>query len=473
MKLTLGRMREGKTFAAAAEMGPGKLLVLDRQADLGRLVIEQNLWRKDRVFAEQLSRTDRTCKTVNVWESGAASAIDRIAEDKAVRHDFIEIMAAGRNLNQWENVLIYEHAEEAVGLLQYQRKFKPAYWLAEICKWNSREANELLNDCRDHEFKEAFRGWLLMNAFQFKNEIGPAKRLLSILGEAAVMARCGDIDCRDIFDRYDVVVVIGEGASDAEATFMIHHWLSAAADFGEIEVTADESDKIGSPGVGVYTNKVLRTIKMEEKHGFQFHGIMQTGHALLPEIFSDLLDMSSEINCFALGDPRSVETMAKVMGTPNLDPHKIHHVTKQKRQYNDGFDQVIVKDEIPFKEWAPRDENLTGEVRKRTSLVPRYRVEEEETEHYESLTDQEKRAEKAITTLRKRERFVRCGPHSWKEKVKTLQNPYLWPEVSAKRVDEFLEEMVWRPEFTETLIQKPTSEPFYRGKPKDKGTGKK
>lgn len=472
MKLTLGRMREGKTFAAAAEMGPGKLLVLDRQDDLGRLVIEQNLWRADRVFVDDVSRTDRTCKTVNVWESAAASEIQRRADDKAARHDFIEAMAAGRNLNEWENVLIYERAEEAVGLLQYQRDFKPAWWLSEIANWNSREANELLRGCRSHEFKEAFRGWLLMNAFQFRNEIGPAKRLLSILAEAEVMARSGSVDRCDIFRQYDVVVVMCKGASDAGATFLTHHWLYGAADFVAqyhvpIEVTADESDKTGGPGVGVYTNKTLRTIKMEEKHGFLFHGIMQTGKALKPEIFSDLLDMCSVIDCFALGDPDSIEQMAKVMGVPNFDAFKIHHYLERKRQVDDGHDMVTIREEFD------RPNTMMKGVREKKMLVPRRREVTDQEAQYQSGTEQLRESEKALATLGKRERFRRVGKRAWKERTPTLENPYLWPEVSRARVDAFLEEMVWRPEFTETVIQKPTAEPFFRGQKKDKPLGKK
>jgi hypothetical protein len=385
---------------------------------------------------------------------------------------------AGRNLSEWENVLIYERAEEAAGLLQYQRECKPAWWLSKIGR-KSRYIGDLIKGCHNHEYREKIIGLEYLPAFQYRTEIGPVKRLFSTYGDASVMSRCGTQDRMDILRRYDLVIVMCRGVSDVGATVLIHSWLYDALRFAEeyeepLTVIADESEKLGDESVGLYTDTVRQGIKMQQKHGLEFHGIMQSPHALRPEIFADLVDMSDEVVCYGAGAPQTVKLMAGIMGTPKLKSHKVHHVERTKRQFNDGFDEVTVKDEVPFRDpWKLRDENLTGEVRKRTQLVPRYRVEEEERVVYESGTEQLLQIEHEIATLGKRERFKRQGPFAWREKVRTLRDPYLWPEVSDRRVDQFLEEILDRPEYQPVEIQLPKGKPWVPGKKNGKGSKKK
>jgi hypothetical protein len=255
---------------------------------------------------------------------------------------------------------------------------------------------------------------------------------------------------------------------------MLNHWLYAAFVYvflyGEsIEVTMDEADKCGRPRQGVFSDYVLKAIKLLEKFGLHFHPIMQTANALAPEIVAELLDMATVVNCHSLSD---VSILKEIMGLPNLDPDRIHHWTEHKRSVPDGHDTVELTETVPgaqkflrpdkpgFEEWSQGYDYLASDIRKRKVLVARYREEIERTPHYESLSDQLLLTARDISTLGKQQRYVRCGGRAWKETVPTLRNPYLFQACADARVDAFLEEILQRPEFTKPEIIRPTAKPW-------------
>jgi hypothetical protein len=173
------------------------------------------------------------------------------------------------------------------------------------------------------------------------------------------------------------------------------------------------------------------------------------------------------------------------MGTPKLDSHKILHWTETEKSLPDGHEEVEVREVVPgavgmirpdkpgFEEWSHDYDYRPGDIRKRKVLVPNYRTKIERTAHYESQSEQLLQVEKEIATLGKRERFKRQGPFAWKEKVRTIRDPYLWREVSDRRVDQFLEEILDRPEYQPVEIQLPKGKPWVPGKKSGKRSKKK
>jgi hypothetical protein len=315
--------------------------------------------------------------------------------------------------------------------------------------------------------RDKVEGWLYLPPFQYRNEIGPMKRLFAPLAEACVVARCGLLLPSDIFSRYEVVVVLGDGSLDSGTTFMMNEWFYAAIQWveqtrQELSAEVDEADKLGKPGRGIFSDRVVHATLMYDQFGFKPHYIMQTPHTLDEDVRGVLLDAVSVINCHALGDPESVKTMGQIMGLPNLDPDRVHHYTESLRQLNDGWDTVTITEEFP------KRDSMMLQTKTRKALVNRYTTQVERTPHYEALADQIRQVEQEITTLGKRERFVRSGGTAWKEKVRTLRDPYLWKEISDRRVDEFLEQILERPEFAPARIPKPKGKPWVRAKRSEK-----
>ena len=451
MEIIIGRMRTWKTGAAVANAKPGKTLFISPQRDLGRLVIRENYFRRDKIIVIDLDRFDRTLKTLHIPASRAKDEIQRNDEDREARHTFVDVSGSGRNSNEFVNFLIYQHALSVAGLFQHQRNEIPVWWASKIFNFMSCELGDAIRGCTSWEYKKKAKAWCFVNQFQFSKDIGPTQRFVDSLGDGCVIAHCGNFDPQKSFKDNEIIIVMG--GMSAGATILRNHWLQESITFAQngnsINVVADEADKDGVPGRGMFSARTINAILMNQKFGWNPSFIIQTLHNLDPEVQGTLLDAAERINCHAIGDPRSMELMAKIMG--KVDPYAVHHVDRRKREFSDGYDQVIMRERIH------KDSN---ELRERVTHLARRREATEETTHYLGLTDQRILREQDIAGLEKGERFVRSGSVSWKEKVRFLHDPFLWKEVSDKRVDKFLLEILDRPEFTKTEIQKPKGGPW-------------
>lgn len=471
----VGEQRMGKSSEAAhsVALDKGKNIVVEPQFSITPKIIAQRIaqWRQEEVFVDLLGWTKKVPQYVNIRESDAQEELERLAEERIHRQDLKSILYARRNLDPAVSVLIDERTDEGLSVFQYQKKFEPLWWLSAMTEYDSRELGDLLRGCKKRKVREKAEGWLYLNGVQKRMELGPLKRLVDPLTDPSVMARCGNLDSEDVISKYNTILVSGAGASEDAISLLLAWWVYKGIQWVEkfkqpLTITVDESANIGMPGRGIFSDRVLRAALLLAKHGGSFRYIFHSPFSVDEEIRHQLFDMASVIKCYRLKDPQSVEFMAKIMSAPNLNPYQISHTDIRERQVNAGFDEVVVKETVPFKGWAMRDENLSGDIRTRKQFMPRYGREKDETVHYRPLGDQDRLTGKGITTLGPQWRYQREGQGAWCEKAPTLINPWVFDTCLERRVAEFLETILGRSEYQWARVQKPKGPPWERGKKK-------
>ena len=410
----------------------------------------------DRVLFDVVSRTDTALGFEFLTKSNARNFLDRRAESEIYNREFAEPLARRRGINDLAlHPLIEEWLMAALQLWQSQKIDLPLYFLPYALQPHSEQFDKFIEHCLDPHLKERFKQLKRWSPTMVRRELGGALRVLeNVCFSPAFMCRCKETaSLKNILENKGIIILSGEGMISRSALRDIfgcvmrrvsqlirRNWQSTQSPL-PVHMVVDETFNAGL--FGVYESADLcETQKMGQSWDLATQWIPLDEK----ELVDHMLHGINRYECFNVTAERQVEFMAKLIGTPQIESHKIHHETEHKGQRIDGIEEYDT-------ETTTDHGDGKGSTSKGVRSRPIHQDIVNKTEHYWSLSDQILMLRKDLQTLPVGHRWVfDCG-RVWKEYVPLLESPYpFMEELAEERTNQFLEEMEKRPCFVKPQI---------------------
>lgn len=426
--MVVGQSRSGKTTGVAGrllrEVGKTAIVVLDPQRSLAHGVLKHSLSKQQFVLYDQLTALDRTLGWLNIGHSTNPNALQRMQEDND------ELMEVARFMLTWKGAephtmpLVWEFLQKGLQLIQHSGA--PLYWLPHSYRGTA-ESLHMIQNCQNNAVRDWWMRHKGLSPTQQRKDASPALRVAeSICEDPAFIARCGNFDLEAALQNKQTILVEGFGANRSTIRIVFLTIIQRVIQFSETHDTPVILVIEEAGNFELITPDFLIALASIQKHGFEPICIFQN---LGYDYDEQILQNCQRIESYACGS-ETAKRIAPVMSTPQLDDSKEHYRERFSRQRHNGYEDI---DGRPM------------------SIHQDY---EEERVHYKSYQMQEQDMQKDLMTLPVGTRWVNENGKVWREPVPMIREPYPWPQLVQKKVEEAIHKIRHtRPEYqTPTLI---------------------
>lgn len=325
LTLIVGATRMGKTFGVIEKLTheTRKILALDPQDSLSRRLFEHHICQGSikKLLYDQIRRTDRAPGFISLWESEHKDPLQRLRENDYERSLIAEPLYGRRSLDGVSRPRIAEYTDEALKVMQFQDAYAPLYWLPFAIQPHLPDFEFLLRQCNHQDTVARLQSLAKLSPGQLRNEVSPTLRLLEpVCRDPAFIARCGTLNCDDLINRYDTLIVEGSGATDQTIEIVLQLWTYKAIQYVErhkrsLVLVIDEA-----ANWHLITKDLLRAVATLEKYGFELILITQTLSIVSSEIRVTLFQNARRVECYRVGSLEDARLMSGIFGALQYDP---------------------------------------------------------------------------------------------------------------------------------------------------------
>lgn len=480
--LICGASRSGKSEAELSHLvplaraGQTAIIVMDPPGTLAQkfLMHLHALGIADRVIYDRLADTDRVPGYDWLLPSANPDPLQREAENDERIREFAAILLRRRRIHDPAlTPVIEEGLLAALGLYLAQRSPCPLPWVADVFDLGSKERAHLLAHCTEPKLVRKFQDYAALSPTARRAETGPAERILrAVCLSPAFRVRSGSatIDLGRFLDEKGILILDGSSrgnlSRDAAAVMMgavllrvIQHCRSGAK--SRVALVLDEAVNAGL--IGVHESQALSEAG---KWGLEFHILIQNPFSFAnEEIRGNVLQNCWRHEWFRQGSPEAARLAAEDVGTPILDPLKIHHVEYRIRTADTGYDRVHTTSTSQSVDGRGQHGRSSAS---NTALWPRRKEVTDKQPRYTALNDQLLLIQKELMLLKPGYRFVRCDriTHT-PEYIPMLRDPWsvherygrsmTAPRAAEGKFGEILEALKQRPVFRSPAPPAPDS----------------
>jgi hypothetical protein len=386
-----------------------------------------------RVIYDRLADTDRVPGYDWLAQSAHPDSLQREAENDERIREFAAILLHRRGMQDTAKTpLIEEGLLAALRLYLHQRTPVPLFWLADIFTPGSDARKHLLANCTEPSVVRKFQMYAALSPTARRNDTAPAERILRAVCESpSFRVRSGGATV--YLDRFldDNGILILDGSSwgnlsrDAASIMM-----------GAIALRVMQHCRIGSKSKvvlvldeAVNANLVglreSQAIAEAAKWGLEFHVIVQDPFNFPnEEIRNNVLQNCGRHEWFRQGSPAAARLASEDIGTPILDPLKVHHTEYRIRTTDAGFERIQT---TARGEWFDPGGRTRGRnTNWNTVLWPRRREVADPQPRYTDLADQIVLIQKELMLLKPGYRLVRSATVTTEpEYIPMLMHPWL------------------------------------------------
>lgn len=420
--LICGASRSGKSEAELARLvplarrGDCSLVVMDPPGTLARklLLHLHALGLADRVLYDRLADTDRVPGFDWLAPSVHPDPLQREAENDERVREFAAILLRRRGIQDPARTpLIEEWLLAALRLYLAQQSPVPLPWLPDVFDLSSPTRSRLLASCTDARLVRKIHEHASLSPTARRTEAAPAERILrAVCTSPAFKVRSGEptFDLGRFLDDRGILILDGNSqgnlSRDAAAVMMgsvilrvIQHCRTRSKN--RVVLVLDEAVNAGL--IGVHESQALAECG---KWGLEFHILIQSPFSFpSEEIRTSVLQNTWRHEWFRQGSPEAARLAAEDVGTPLLDPLKVHHDEKRFRTTDAGYDHIPAESRSETVDEHGRRSRSTSWG---TVVRPRRREVAYTQPHYTALRDQILLIQKELMLLQPGWRFVRC-----------------------------------------------------------------
>jgi hypothetical protein len=420
--LVCGASRSGKSEAELSRLvplassGQCAIVVMDPPGKLAQklLLHLHALSLADRVVYDRLADTDLVPGYAWLTPSAHPDPLQREAENEERTREFTAVLLRRRHIQDSAlTPLIEEGVLSALRLYLAQRSPCPLPWVADAFDLGSASRAHLLANCTEPQLVRKFHQYAALSPTARRTETGPAERVLrAVLTSPAFRVRSGTatLDLKSFLDARGILILDGSShgnlSRDAAAVMMgavilrvIQHCRTGPK--SRVVLVLDEAVNAGL--VGIHESQALSEAG---KWGLEFHVLVQNPFSFASaEITGNVLQNCWRHEWFRQGSPEAAHLAAQDIGTPILDPLKVHHTETRIRTADAGFRRIPV---------ISRSQRIDSQGRERRSrtwstvLWSRRREVADRQPRFTALTDQILLIQKELMLLKPGYRFVRC-----------------------------------------------------------------
>jgi hypothetical protein len=420
--LVCGASRSGKSEAELSRLvplassGQCAIVVMDPPGKLAQKLLLHLYARAlaDRVIYDRLADTDQVPGYDWLSPSTNPDPLQREAENDERIREFAAILLRRRRIQDPAlTPLIEEGVLSALRLYLAQRSPCPLPWVADAFDLGSASRAHLLAHCTDAALVRKFHQYASLSPTARRSETGPAERILrAVLTSPAFRVRSGaaTLDLKPFLDAKGILILDGSShgnlSRDAAAVMMgavilrvIQHCRTGPK--SRVTLVLDEAVNAGL--IGVHESQALSEAG---KWGLEFHILVQNPFSFAsPETTSNVLQNCWRHEWFRQGSPEAAHLAAQDIGTPILDPLKVHHIETRVRTTIAGYARVAT---------TSRSERVDPQGHRSRSttwgtvLWPRRKEVGDRQLRFTALADQILLIQKELMLLKPGERFVRC-----------------------------------------------------------------
>jgi hypothetical protein len=435
-----------------------KLVESPHEHDLGENCVSQlqASGHGHRVFVDRLSQAIAVLMICLLPRPNILDPVLRAMQIERIANGFSELLARTRKLEIIQSPLIREWLYNAVLLILFQARWRPARDLLYAFKPGHPTFDELVRDCTDSETQYKF-SQLPKNWMTLRRELAPAERLAwAKLGSPIVQMRDSEHSpLYDLIRRRSIIVIEGDMRNPLASSLLMSSIRMQAVEccFGHfantgdplpLDIYADEafnSDLISSPEIYV-------DMAQGRKVGITNNVTISQGLNIDPLLLDDFMQMKQCKKVFRCDSAVIAERMAREVFSRALDFDRIGWTEEKRRQVHDGFDQVDFVTHGMSEGHSGHNDTLSEMISAGTRDRPRYREEVNVVGHRISMRDQMQQWIGQVMNLPVGTCWVSDEHGVRMENLGPREEPWIFPEVTRANTNAFYESMALRPEFT-------------------------
>ncbi len=414
--LYTGTAGSGKTELAIRRLLPRlteknlAIVVIDPQPTgmlarkVGCLAMLRRQWH--RVLYDRLADTEAVPAYGVLRASTNPDPFQRDAEnDEAISEMISIIMRREGKIDASKNANIEDGLRAALSVFIYQDRPCPFPWLARIFREGTPEQAYLLAHCTEPRHAEKIRWYSGLAPSQWEYRCGPGERRLEALSRSPAFAlRSGTptFDYDGFLDAGGIHILDGMARGNlsrdalsivAGATVLRVISKCRNGCLKRVLLLIDEGIN-----AGILDLHIARALAEARQWDLQIEILVQSPLSIPEGPIRDNVLMNCALQCWCQqNDPRAAFLGAELIGTPTLDPLKVHHTEARTRQVHDGyeFDKTtstgVSKDK--------QGKTLSKDKRENEVARARYRQEVEYQDRYTTYDDQVKDIQSALMQL--------------------------------------------------------------------------
>ncbi len=422
---------------------------------------------ENRIVYESLHAVDRVLCWNILPRSSAPTLSQRLIEDAETRDDVAQAFIAQRNLatlndKPWTK----EWLEAAISMCLSQPRSEPLGSLLHAFRVGSADYERLLSHSDRPDLVTRFRD---MERLRRKNEVqheiqtGASRRLLELVCSSEVVrlrSRLGPFDWLEALRQHRLIAFDGGGIRSTEIKRTLFLLVSLQVIQSVRRHFADTQQPLPvvlvleeAGALGLVTPFVLSALQELRKAGLSIHLITQSSldfgdHSL----FQSLLSNTPWQAWYQVLSPADQELGAKALANATFDPLAVHFT--RPRALPDGVERMETVSHVET--YGPGTETLRREKRTGSVFHTRYRQLIDASYKTPQLQEQEYRTR--LATLRIGERFVRDRSNVRRERVHSVQVPWLHP-ISDAGTRSLIERIRQQPIYLPGLPPEPPTAP--------------